>query len=417
MLVKTILNRVQKFSSFVYDRVCCDLDAAEPWIEVFIKPRANSRRRCSGCLRPRPGYDTLPTRAFEFVPLWGIPVVFVYDPRRVQCDRCGIRVEYMPWAHGKHQLTETYAIFLARWAKRLSWIEVARTFNTSWDTVFRAVERVVEWGLAQRRLDNIEAIGVDEIQYQRGHTYLTLVYQIDGNQKRLLWLGEKRTMKTLLSFFKQLGEERSARLRYVCSDMWKPYLKVLAKKAPQALHILDRFHIVANMNKAIDKVRAEEAREIKKNGDEPILKKSRWCLLKHRVNLTGKQEIKLAELLKHNLKAVRAYLLKEDFHSFWGYVSPYWAGQFLDKWCAKVMLSRIEPMKKVAKSLRDHRELILNYFRAKKAFSSGSVEGFNNKAKVTTRKAYGFRSFKTAQVALYHALGDLPEPESAHKFC
>ncbi len=101
-------------------------------------------------------------------------------------------------------------------------------------------------------------------------------------------------------------------------------------------------------------------------------------------NLTGKQEIKLAELLKYNLKTVRAYLLKEDFHRCWGYVSPYWAGQFLDKWCAKVMLSRIEPMKKVAKSLRAHRELILNYFRAKKAFLQaplGSVEGFNNKAK------------------------------------
>ena len=85
-------------------------------------------------------------RHFEFVPLWGILVFFVYAMRRVDCDRCGVKVEVVPWATGKQQITTTYAWFLARWAKRLSWTEVARTFHTSWDTVFRAVEMAVEWG-------------------------------------------------------------------------------------------------------------------------------------------------------------------------------------------------------------------------------------------------------------------------------
>jgi transposase len=80
------------------------------------------------------------------------------------------------------------------------------------------------------------------------------------------------------------------------------------------------------------------------------------------------------------------------------------------------MRSRIEPMKKVARTLRGHRELILNYFRAKKMFSSGIVEGLNNKAKVTMRKAYGFRTFRIAEIALYHCLGNLPEPKVAHTF-
>jgi transposase len=112
---------------------------------------------------------------------------------------------------------------------------------------------------------------------------------------------------------------------------------------------------------------------------------------------------------------VRAYLLKEGFQQFWLYNSPAWAIKFLDDWCDQVMRSRIEPMKRIAKTLRRQRQLILNYFHAKKQFSSGVVEGLNNKAKLTMRKAYGFRTFRITEIALYHALGDLPQPHAAHR--
>ena len=199
--------------------------------------------------------------------------------------------------------------------------------------------------------------------------------------------------------------------------MWKPYLKVVREKAKNAINILDRFHIVLMMNKAIDKVRAEEYREMINEGREPILRKSRWCLLKRKENLTEKQETKLKDLLRYNLKSVRAYLLKEDFYGFWDYISPAWASKFLSRWCTRVLRSRIEPMKKVAKTLRNHQDLILNWFKAKKVFSSGIVEGLNNKIKVTIRKSYGFRTFKCTQIALFHTLGKLPKPEQAHRFC
>ena len=163
-------------------------------------------------------------------------------------------------------------------------------------------------------------------------------------------------------------------------------------------------------------MRASEARRLSQDGYEPVLKKSRWCVLKRKANLTTTQRFRLRELLRYNLKTVRAYLLKEDFQQFWEYNSPTWAAKFLDDWCCQVMRSRIEPMKKVAKTLRGHRELILNYFRARKMFSSGIVEGLNNKAKVTMRKSYGFRTFRIAEIALYHTLGNLPEPQLTHKF-
>ena len=322
----------------------------------------------------------------------------------------------MPWAAGKHQLTETYAWFLAGWARRLSWKEVAEAFRTTWDHVFCSVEMAVTWGRARQDLSGVEAIGVDEIAWQRGHKYLTLVYQIDAGCRRLLWIGQERKAKTLLRFFRWLGKDRTSELRFICSDMWKPYLKVIAKKASHAIHVLDRFHIMASLSKAIDKVRAEEARKLKREGYEPVLTNTRWLLLKRPENLTVKQEPKLAELLRYNLQTVRSYLLKEEFQLFWSYKSHFWAGKFLDKWCTKTMRSKIEPMKQMARQLRRHRPLLLNWFRAKGQFSSGIVEGFNNKAKLTTRKSYGFRTYHAAEIALYHALGALPVPETAHEF-
>jgi transposase len=231
-----------------------------------------------------------------------------------------------------------------------------------------------------------------------------------------LWVGEERTVKTLLRFFRWFGKERSQMLKFVCSDMWKPYLKVIARKAGNAINLLDRFHIMAHLSKAIDEVRAGEVKELKQKGYEAVLTKTRWLLLKRPENLTETQDTKLSELLQYNLRSIRSYLLKEEFQLFWSYTSPYWAGQFLDKWCTKTMRSKIEPMKKVARMLRRHRPLLLNWFRAKKQFSSGIVEGFNTKAKLTTRKAYGFRTYHAAEIALYHALGALPLPKTTHEF-
>jgi len=417
MQLKTILNQCHKFKSFVYDQVRFVSNHGEKHIEVEVVPRRNSKAICSSCDRPAPLYDRLNKRHFEFIPLWGYRVFLVYRMRRVSCADCGIKVEQVPWARGKRELTDTYQQFLAHWAKKLSWKEVAVSFRTSWEKVFRAVEYIVEWGLEHRDLSGVTAIGVDEIAWRKGHNYLTMVYQIDAGNTRLLWIGKDRTVKTLLRFFRFFGKERNLELKYVCSDMWKPYIKVIKKKAGQALHILDRFHIVAKLNKAIDKVRAGEHRQMQKDGYESVLTSSRWCLLKRRENLTEKQEVKLNDLLQYNLKSIRAYLLKEDFDGFWKYVSPAWAEKFLDRWCTRVMRSRIEPMKKVAKTIRKHKPLILNWFKAKKAFSSGVVEGLNNKAKVTTRNSYGFRTYRCAEIALYHALGNLPTPPMTHRFC
>ena len=419
MQLKSILNQVEKIPGFVFEKCLWSKNGKE--IEVELRPRKNSWPLCSGCGSIAIGYDQLRERRFAFVPLYQIPVTFLYRMRRVNCHRCGIRVEDVPWAKGKSRSSTTYLWFLAAWAGRMSWSEVAVVFGTTWNVVSRAVEQAVRWGREHVCLEGIRSIGVDEILHRRGSKahggpkYLTLVYQIDEGLKRLLWIGQDRREETLHKFFDWLGREKAEQIRFVCSDMWPAYLKVIGLRAVRAVQILDRFHISSMINKAIDRIRAEEVRELRKKGRKAVLTNARWLFLKRSENLSEDQHEKLSDLLRINLRVVRAYLLKEGFQRFWSYVSVRWAGKFLDSWCTTVMRSRIEPLKRVAKTLRKHRQLMLNWFRAY-GLSAGAVEGLNNKAKVTMRKSYGFRSFRITELALYHSLGALPQPDFTHRF-
>ena len=413
---------MQRFVGFVYCEVRLHCRHGRPQsIEITVQPHAGIRGRCSQCQRPAPGYDRLPLRRWLFVPLWGIPTYFCYAPRRVKCAQHGIRVEHIPWSDGKRPLTCTMMGFLARWARRLSWRETARSFHTSWEAVYRSVEWFVEWGLAHRQLQGVESIGVDEIHWghgKRADNFLTVLYQIDAHCRRLLWVGPRRSQATLRRGLKVLGPEVVKRLRFVCSDMWQPYLQVIAAQAGQALHVLDRFHITSHLNQAVDQVRRAESTRLrsKSKAAGQRLKHMRWTLLRRANRVRGRARQKLNALLVSKLATARAWELKETFSHFWHYRSVIWAGAFLDYWCYRAMRSRLEPMKKVARMLRTHEPLILNWFRAKGEISNGAVEGLNNKIRVVTRRSYGFRTYKAMEIALYHNLGRLPEPESTHTF-
>jgi transposase len=340
----------------------------------------------------------------------------------VECVEHGIVVEHIPWSDGKRPLTTAMMGFLARWARRLSWRETATVFQTSWESVYRSVEWFVEWGLAHRQLCGVESIGVDEIHWghgKRADNFLTVVYQIDAGCRRLLWIGKRRSEKTLRRGLKELGPEFVKGLRFVCSDMWRPYLKVIADQAGHALHVLDRFHITVHMNQAVDEVRRAESTRLRAKSKDKAkqLKNMRWSLLRKGSRVRGHAREKLNILLASKLATAKAWELKEVFQHFWKYTSPIWASSFLHSWCQRAMRSRLEPIKKVARMLRAREELLMNWFRAKGEISSGAVEGLNNKIRVVTRRSFGFRTYKAMEMALFHTLGRLPEPESTHRFC
>ena len=391
-------------------------------IEVSVRARGDMRGRCSRCHKPSPGYDELPQREWLFVPLWAIAVFFIYTPRRVECPEHGVVVEHIPWSAGKRPVCTAMMVFLARWARRLSWRETSQVFRTSWEAVYRSVEWFVKWGLANRKLEGVESIGVDEIHWGKGlksQNFLTVIYQIDKHCRRLLWVGPKRTRKTLCKGLDALGPKVVEGLRFVCSDMWQPYLVVIKARVGHALHVLDRFHIVSHLNQAVDKVRRGECARLRGRPQAAKLKRMRWNLLRRGTRVRGKARVKLDALVNSKLATARAWTLKESFGHFWSYKCVHWAGGFLDVWTTMAMRSRLEPMKKVARMLRSHEELILNWFKAKKELSNGPTEGMNNKIRVVTRRSYGFRTYPAMEIALYHNLGRLPEPDAGftHKFC
>ena len=414
------MNRIQHFKGFIYREVRLLGQGTALRIEIELEAHAASTGQCAQSRRPAPGYDHLPERAWRFVPLWGIGTWFRYAPRRVNCPEHGIAVEHLPWSDGKRPLTLAMMEFLARWARRLSWRETAQVFQTSWEAVYRSVDWFVQWGLAHRHLEGVEAIGIDEIHWGKGlrsENFLTVIYQIDTHCRRLLWVGPRRTQAALRRGLAALGPEVVRGLRFVCSDMWQPYLRVIAAQASQALQVLDRFHITMHLNQALDQVRRAECSRLRGQPRAAKLKHMRWKLLRRGSRVRGQARCKLQSLLQTKLATARAWMLKEMFQDFWRYRSLTWAAAFLDVWCERALRSRIDPMQKVARMLRSHEQLILNWFRAKGEISNGVVEGLNNKIRVVTRRSYGFRTYHAMETALYHNLGRLPEPEVTHRFC
>jgi transposase len=212
-----------------------------------------------------------------------------------------MKVEALPWGQGKERMTFSYQTYLACWARRLSWKETADIFGTSRDTVFRAVKSVVDYGLARRSLDGVTEIGIDEMAVFTDHPYLTLIYPLNAGARRLIGYGSERRVKTLLRFFRKFGNKRSAQLNFVCSDLWAPFLKGIAKNAPQALNILDRFHIM----RKIDEIRRNEVKPFKETHQQNILARSRWPLLERPENLAENQTVRMSELLKLNLASIK----------------------------------------------------------------------------------------------------------------
>ena len=421
MHIETLLRHVHPIKGFSYETMCLSGKRGAETLRCRIHPHCRNRPICSVCGTAGPTYDRLPARTFLMVPLWGIPVQLIYPMRRVSCTPCDrVVVEQIPWAQGKSPMTTVFMIFLASWAKVTTWKETGKRFHVGWDTVYRAVAWVVSYGKEHQDLENVSALGVDEIQRSHGQRYLTLVYQIDTGCRRLLWIGRGRTKKSFRQFFVWFGKERCSRIQFFCTDMWKPYLTLIAQHAPKAINVLDRFHLVAKLGLAVDQVRRTEMAKLRAKG-KAVLVRTRWIWLKKPVNLTPKQRRHRNDIFANpvnlNLTTIKAYFFRLDLDRLWTYSIPEHAGDFLDNWCRRVMRSRIKPMMAMAKSFRVHRHLILNYFRAGKAFSSGVVEGLNNKAKVGMRRAYGNRSDDVLEIALFHQLGALPEPPVTHRFC
>ncbi len=191
LTVKTLLRGLQEFARFVFESIRLVWEGDKAVIEARLRARERGRAICSGCGLPGRAYDRLGERRWSSLALGPYAVRVIYAPRRVECVRCGVKVEWLEWNEGKNTCTRRQMTFLARWARRLSWQECARVFEVSWERVWRSVRWVVAWGLEARELEGVKALGIDELHWGRGkqsRNYVTLIYEITLGQRRLLWV-------------------------------------------------------------------------------------------------------------------------------------------------------------------------------------------------------------------------------------
>jgi transposase len=267
------------------------------------------------------------------------------------------------------------------------------------------VEGAVLWGLAHRPWKPLHLLGIDEVSRRKGQQYLTLVYDLERG--RVVWVGKDRDEATLQRFFAWLGKQRARAIQVVCCDMWRPYLAAIRAAVPQATVVFDRFHLTQHCNQAVDAVRRATWRQLE--GREKVeFKRTRFLWLTNPENLTREKRARLSGLLRLNSPVVKGYLLKEDLRRFWEYRYSAWAAGHLRQWLWRASHSRLAPFQELAAMIRTHLDGVLAWTRIR--VTNGALEGMNNKVKVISHRAFGYRTTWAYIANIYHCCAGLPLP-------
>jgi len=348
--------------------------------------------RCSCCgRRVWTVYDHQDSRGWRHLDFGAFCVRLEYRPRRVPCPCCGVVVEQVPWSdEPRSRFTTDFEDQVAYLAQRVDKSSIEQLMRIAWRTVGRIIERVVAKRRPADPLDNLEYIGIDELSYRKQHHYVTVV--VDHRNERVVWGGEGKSAESLLAFFEQLGPERCKAVKVVTMDMSAAFIKAVAEAVPDAQVVFDRFHVQQLVSQAVDEVRRDQWRRLRHvdSASAKAIKKTRWALLKNPWNLTEAEECKLAALQQHNRQLFRAYLLKETFADIMDRLQPNVVRRLLVGWLAWASRSRLTPFVRVARTIRAHLDDIVAYVRCR--LTNGLVEGLGNKARLATRRAYGFHS-------------------------
>jgi transposase len=364
-----------------------DVTLTERGLLADVKPTTRLPR-CTGCGRKVRGTYDRRERKWRHLDLAGIPFTLRYEVRRVNCPRCGILVEEVPWAATSSWFTYDFEDQVAYHAQRTDRTTVSRLMGIAWETVGSIVTRVMARRERGDRLDGLRRIGVDELSYRRHHKYVTVI--VDHDRGEVVWASEGKNAETLKAFFTELGPERAALLEAVTIDMSQAYIKAVTEASTEARIIFDRFHVQRLAHDAIDEVRRDEMRRAQRGAAKTALKKTRWPLLKNPWNLTLGERAKLIDIERNNRRLYRAYMLKEGLALILDQSSVAVARTKLDEWLAWAARSKLKPFVRLARTIRSYADGILAYVET--GLSNGRSEGINGKARVLTRRSFGFHS-------------------------
>lgn len=375
------------------------LETGEVLVAVALRPEV--RLRCPECEAVCPGYDSR-RRRWRHLDTCQYRTVLEAEIPRVECPEHGVRQVPVPWAESGGRFTALFEALVISWLKVASFKAVAVQLGLSWDEVDGIQGRAVRRGLARRDLKAPTQIGVDETSFQKRHEYVTVVN--DG--EHVVYVGDGRKTETLDAFYEELGQQGCAKLETVAMDMWPAYITSTETHVPDAESkiVFDKFHIAKHLGDAVDKVRRQENRELLSDGDDRLVK-TKYLWLQNPDNMSHRRWRGFESLRSSSLQVARAWAIKEAAMLLWGYTKRGWAARMWKRWYGWAIRSRLEPIKRVARMIKEHWEGVLN--AATTTVTNALAEGMNLKIQSIKRMACGYRNRERFRNAIYFHLGGL----------
>jgi transposase len=380
-----------------------DLKVEGRQVEIDVQWPVDHRVECPECQRSCAIKDHREERRWRHLDTMQFQTIIKSRVPRSECPEHGVKTIAVPWAGPSSRFTllfERFAIDVMIAAKSLK--SAASLLGLSWDQVHHIQSRAVERGLLRRKLEDIKHVGIDEKSFLKGHRYASLLVDIDG--ARILDVVQGRTLEAAEELWQTLPEEIRFGIDAVAMDMWDAFITSTKKHVPQADIVHDKFHIAKYLGEAVDKVRRHEHKEFSKAGDK-TLTGAKYLFLKNPNNMTETEKDRFKSLRADNLKAGRAWSIKETFQEFWTYSYQASAEKFFKRWYWWATHSRLKPMIDVAKLMKRHLHNILTYLRHQ--ITNAMMEGFNSKIQSIKANARGYRNFANYRIAILFYCGKL----------
>jgi len=402
--VTSVFKRLLDLSGITVTGVEFSADA------VVVGVRLRSRRlRCPRCeFTTKARYDTRAVPStWRHLDLAARRLRIRADLRRLCCPVHGVITQGVPFARPGSRFTRDFEDLVGWLATTMDKTALARLVRVDWDTTGRIIERVVADRLDPNRLQHLFQVGVDEVSWRKGHSYLTLVSNHETG--KFVWGREGKDAATLDHFFDDLGADRAQAIQAVSMDMSPAFRKSVSTHAGQAVICYDPFHVVALATAALDKVRRQVWQELRKLPDQDNARRfrgARWALMKNPTDLTDDQAATLRKIKRRGGDLWRAYTLKEALRAvFAGDLNEADVGVLLDRFCAKASRSRLAPFVTLARTIRKRRAGILAAIRL--GITNARHEGLNRRVRLIVNRAYGFHSANAALGLIMLTLGPI----------
>jgi transposase len=371
-----------------------------------VKPYKNGCR-CPICDKRGDIRRILPeARSWKDVRVCGWTVIFLYCVKEIICPDHGRIQEEIPWAARWARVTYRAEYLVLVYSKLMTQKAGAELVDIPTSTFSDILHRTISRLRDGHRIRGLRSIGIDEVSYQKGHKYVTVVYDLERGC--VLWVGKGKARDTIDRFFKtELSEDQRKRIKWACCDMSETFIGAIATQCPNAKLVLDRFHIAKALNEAVDEVRKEQWREATKD-ERKALKGLRWLLYKRPSKRTKEDKVILEQLRKGNRRIFRACVLKDEFNLFWDYTNVKKAERYLANWGTAALKSRLKPLRKFVKTIREHVANIITFIESR--LTNAVSEGLNRIIGMIRNRASGFRSVDAFVDLIYLVTGDVDIP-------